>query len=121
MARVLVVDDDPDILSLVQLQLRQAGHATFGASSGPEALAAVEADGAPDVAILDVRMPGMNGFELLSELRTRGFTDLRVIFLSARAQHEDITNGDTVADAYLTKPYESSELLSEIERVLRKR
>ena len=118
MARVLVVDDDPDILSLVQIQLRQAGHITRGASSGPEALAAVDAEGAPDVAILDVRMPGMNGYELLRELRTRGFSHLPVIFLSARAEHEDIADGGTVPDAYLTKPYASSDLLSEIKRVL---
>jgi len=117
MAHVLVVDDDPDILSLVQLQLGHAGHTTRGAPSGPQALATIEADGPPDVAILDIRMPGMSGYELLDELRARGYRELPVIFLSARAEPADINR--STARAYLTKPYVLSDLLREIEDATR--
>jgi two-component system, OmpR family, response regulator len=115
MARVLVVDDDPDILSLVQLQLRHAGHTTMGARSGRLALEEIERDGPPDVAIIDVRMPGMSGFDLAAELRARGLRELPVIFLTARARTEDM-DSDGV---YVAKPYALSDLLSEVDSALR--
>jgi CheY-like chemotaxis protein len=118
MARVLVVDDDPDILALVQLQLRHSGYATSGAQSGPEALGSIDAEGPPDVAILDVRMPGMSGYELLDELRARGFRDLPVIFLSARTRRDEVAGGGDAATPYITKPYALSDLLREIELAL---
>ena len=118
MARVLIVDDDPDILSLVQLQLRHSGYETRGASSGPDALALIEDEGPPDLAILDIRMPGMNGYELLEEIRRKGLTDMPVIFLTARAQREDLTTGIALGAVYLTKPYAVADLLGEIDRAL---
>jgi CheY-like chemotaxis protein len=117
-ARVLVVDDDPDIVTLVQLQLRQSGYETVGASSGPQALARIEADGLPDVAVLDIRMPGMDGYELLAEIRARGFVELPVIFLSARAQQDDVDRGKAVGAYYLTKPYVSSDLVTAVDRAV---
>src|SRR5438477_12999020 len=85
MARILVVDDDPDLLTLVELQLRHHGHQVSTANGGEMALRYVDDHGAPDVAVLDVAMPGMNGFELLEALRGRPETaELPAIFLSAR-------------------------------------
>ena len=119
MARVLVVDDDPDLLTLVEMQLRHHGHRVVTASSGPDALALVEADGAPDLAVLDVAMPGMNGLALLTELRAlRGLENLPAIFLSARVGPEDIKAGTSLGAIYLTKPYVMSSLVSAINTAL---
>ena len=119
MARVLVVDDDPDLLTLVEMQLRHHGHRVVTAASGPEALALVEAKGAPDVAVLDIAMPGMNGLALLTELRARdGLADLPAIFLSARVGPEDIKAGTSLGAVYLTKPYVMSSLLGALETAL---
>lgn len=119
MARVLVVDDDPDLLTLVEMQLRHHGHDVSTASSGPAALAHVEQKGAPDVAVLDVAMPGMNGLDLLRELRSKdGFSQLPAIFLSARVGPDDITAGKSLGATYLTKPYVMSSLLQAIQTAM---
>lgn len=118
MARVLVVDDDPDLLTLVGLQLRQHGHKVVTAASGPEALQIVSEMGAPEVAVLDVAMPEMNGLELLTRLRSLdGMTQLPAIFLSARVGPEDIAAGEGLGAMYLTKPYVMRALLSAIDRL----
>lgn len=119
MARILVVDDDEDIRGLVQARLRAAGHLVVAASSGPEALAVVGERGAPDLAVLDVSMPGMTGFDLLGELRARdGMAELPVIFLSAKVQEEDVEAGRALGATYLTKPFVASALLSAVEKAL---
>ncbi|MEX0874279.1 MAG: response regulator [Actinomycetota bacterium] len=120
MARVMVVDDDPDLLALVEIQLRQHGHLVSKASSGAEALEVIAAKGAPDIAVLDVAMPGMNGFDLLKELRTRdSLKNLPVIFLSARVNPEDVEAGRALDAVYLTKPYVMSALLDTIDQLLK--
>jgi CheY-like chemotaxis protein len=94
MARVVVVNDDPDILNLVQTRLRQRGHKVVAVASGSDALQALAERGAPDVAVLDVSMPEMTGLELLQELRRReGLQDLPAVFLSARVLPDDIEAG----------------------------
>ena len=119
MTRILVVDDDPDLLTLVEMQLRHHGHKVMTASSGPDALNLVEESGAPDVAVLDVAMPGMNGLDLLKALREREATkDLPAIFLSARVGPDDIKAGTSLGANYLTKPYVMSALLAAIESAL---
>ena len=119
MARVLVVEDDPDIRSLVEARVRRHGHQVVVASSGEEAVDVVEKEGLPDVAVLDVSMPGMTGFELLKKLRARDDGDaLPVIFLSARVQPEDIATGQALGARYLTKPFVASALLEAIEASL---
>jgi CheY-like chemotaxis protein len=119
MARVLVVDDDPDLLTLVEMQLRHHGHLVVTATGGPDALDVVAAQGPPDVAVLDVAMPGMNGLDLLRELRAREETrQLPAIFLSARVGPEDIAAGTALGATYLTKPYVMSVLLAAIEEAL---
>jgi DNA-binding response OmpR family regulator len=119
MACVLVVDDDADLLTLVELQLKHRGHVVSTASSGRDALALVEKDGPPDVAVLDVAMPGMNGLDLLREFRQREATKaLPAIFLSARVGPEDIAAGTRLGAIYLTKPYVMQALLSAIDGLL---
>ncbi|MGQ0631935.1 MAG: response regulator [Sporichthyaceae bacterium] len=118
MARVLVVEDDSDILNLVSARCRAAGHKVLSASSGPQALDAL-GENVPDVVILDVGLPCMTGFELLTELRKReGMTAVPAIFLSARVQQESIDAGRALGAAYLTKPFVASALLTAIDHAL---
>lgn len=115
MARVLVVDDNEDIRELVARQLRANGHKAVAVGSPSEALAIVDERGAPDVAVLDVAMPEMDGLQLLRELRGReGMSDLPAIFLSARVQEDDVRAGRELGAVYLTKPYIASALMSAI-------
>jgi DNA-binding response OmpR family regulator len=122
MARVLVVDDDQDLLTLVEIQLRRHGHQVVRAASGPDALSIVRERGAPpEVAVLDVAMPEMNGFELLVALRgLPGLENLPVVFLSARVSPEDVDAGRALEAEYLTKPYVMSALLATISKLLDK-
>ncbi len=117
MARVLIVDDDADILELVEFRLRKGGHRVIAVNGGPEALAIVEERGAPDVVVLDVSMPEMDGFETLVRLRELdGMGQLPAIFLSARVLPEDIERGRAAGATYLTKPFSAKALLTAIER-----
>jgi DNA-binding response OmpR family regulator len=119
MARILAVDDDRDLLKLVDYQLRRSGHSVAAASTGAQALELVEADGAPDVAILDVAMSGMTGLQLLAELRARPATArLPAIFLSARVSPQDVRIGRGLGALYLTKPYSLQRLLAAIDQCL---
>jgi CheY-like chemotaxis protein len=119
MARVLVVDDDPDILDLVAMRLRRAGHRVATASHGFAALDLIAEKGAPEVAVLDVTMPVMSGLELLSRLRDTPQTqDMPAVFLSARVLPADVQAGQALGATYLTKPFVSSALITAIDRVL---
>jgi DNA-binding response OmpR family regulator len=119
MIRALIADDDQDISELVAYKLRQAGFEVDIASDGPSALAAAESN-RPDVAVLDVMMPGMSGIDVCRELRTRyGARALPIILLTARAQEADVQMGFEVgATDYLTKPFSPSELVTRIRAVL---
>ena len=119
MARVLVVDDDPDILKLVEFRLRKGGHKVVAVASGPQALDVVGERGAPDVVVLDVSMPEMDGFETLTRLReVDGLEELPAIFLSARVLPEDVERGRAAGATYLTKPFSAVALMNAIERAV---
>jgi CheY-like chemotaxis protein len=117
-ARVLVVDDDPDLLALIEIQLKHHGHTVATASSGPDALRLVGDSGAPDVAVLDVAMPAMNGFELFHAFRELPIPAFPIVFLSARVTPRDVEAGRALDAIYLTKPYVMSALLEAIQRSL---
>lgn len=120
MARVMVVDDDPDIAELVERRLRADGHQTVRAANGEEALKLVAEKGAPDVAVLDVTMPGMSGMELLQKLRDQlADPELPVVFLSGRVQPDDIEAGRALGARYLTKPFVASALLKAVNDCVR--
>ncbi len=122
MARVLVVDDDPDVLNLVAFRLRKAQHKVIAVGGGEQALDVVAERGAPDVAVLDVTMPGLDGLTLLQRLRAlEGLEQLPAIFLSARVQPEDIEAGRALGATYLTKPFVATALLNAIEAALNAR
>jgi two-component system OmpR family response regulator len=116
---VLVVDDDEFIRDLVSSALRIAGFATATASGGMEALGLVERD-RPDLIVLDVGLPGIDGFEVCRRLRQVG-DQTPVIFLTARDAAEDRVSGFTRGgDDYVTKPFSLEELVARVRAVLRR-
>ena len=117
MAKILVVEDDPDILKLIRRRLEKAGHDVIVTMFPGEALELARA-GNVELAILDVGLPGMTGLELLTKLRSEpGKSQLSAIFLSARVENEDITAGEALGAVYLTKPFVASALLSAVDRI----
>lgn len=118
-AKVLVVDDDPAALRLVEVILQRAGFEVITALDGPTALEVAEAEH-PDVVVLDVMMPGMDGEEVVRELRQRpSIAHIPVLMLSARAQVESKVSALRAgADDYLTKPADPEELIARIEALL---
>jgi two-component system phosphate regulon response regulator PhoB len=119
--RILVVDDEPDITALVAYHLAKAGYRVTTAASGAEALRAARNE-QPDVVILDLMLPGVSGYDVLSELRSRDETrDVGVILLTARREETDRIRGLTLgADDYLTKPFSPQELTLRVAAVLRR-
>jgi two-component system, OmpR family, response regulator len=118
-ATVLVVDDEEYIRDLVTSSLRLAGFSARAVSDGSHALAALEHE-APDLVILDVRLPGIDGFEVCRTLRAGG-SDVPVIFLTARDTPEDRLSGFTKGgDDYVTKPFSLEELIARVRAVLRR-
>lgn len=106
---ILVVDDQPDVVEVIRSGLQQAGHSVHSALSGEEGLARASTESF-DVVVLDVMLPGMNGFEVARELRDRGVTT-PILMLTAKDQEPDIVEGlSRGADAYLPKPFRIGEL-----------
>ena len=118
-AKLLVVDDEPNIRELLSTSLRFAGFDVVSAGNGREALAAVEAH-APDLAVLDVMLPDMDGFTVTRRLRAAG-KHFPVLFLTAKDDTEDKVTGLTVGgDDYVTKPFSLDEVVARIRAVLRR-
>ena len=119
--RILVVDDEPDITALVAYHLAKAGYRVSTASSGAEALKAASEE-KPDVVVLDLMLPGLSGYDVLTDLRSREETrDVGVILLTARREEVDRIRGLSLgADDYLTKPFSPQELTLRVAAVLRR-
>lgn len=119
MAKILVVDDVESELSLISQVLKQAGFQVVQASDGDEAIGLIQ-ETSPDLVILDVIMPRMNGFEVIRELRDHPETEtLPVIFCSQKDTEIDKTWGMGLgADAYVTKPFEPNQLVEIVKRLL---
>jgi DNA-binding response OmpR family regulator len=116
-ARILVVDDAADTRLMLSLRLQREGYTILTAGSGQEAIELVAKEGLPDLAVLDIMMPGMDGFVVADELRQMG--DIPVIFLSALSDTNTKVEGlNRYAEDYVTKPFAFSELLARIRRVL---
>jgi DNA-binding response OmpR family regulator len=110
----LVIDDDPVIVSLLQVNFEIEGYTVLAATSGEPGLAQARS-GNPDAIILDVMMPGMDGLEVARRLRADQRTRaIPIILLSAKAQAADVQAGLAVADDYMTKPFEPIELLERV-------
>jgi len=118
--KILAVDDEKHIVRLVQVNLQRAGYEVVTANDGREALEKVATE-RPDLVVLDVMMPYMDGFEVLRNLRANPETrELPVIMLTAKAQDADVFKGwQSGVDAYLTKPFNPMELLSFVKRIFK--
>ena len=119
--RVLVVDDEPDIVALVAYHLVKAGYRVSTASTGPDAVAQAKAE-RPAMLVLDLMLPGMSGFEVLEQLRADEATrDVAVLLLTARKDEPDRIRGLSLgADDYLTKPFSPQELVLRVGAILRR-
>jgi len=118
-ARLLVVDDEPNIVELLSASLRFAGFEVHTASNGTEALARAAAVD-PDLVVLDVMMPGLDGFEVMRRMRQEGL-NAPTLFLTARDAVADRITGLTLgADDYVTKPFSLEEVVARIRAILRR-
>lgn len=119
--RVLVVDDEPDIVALVAYHLAKAGYRVSTAVSGPDALAAAQRE-RPSLIVLDLMLPGLSGFDVLEQLRASDTTrHTAVLMLTARKEEPDRIRGLSLgADDYLTKPFSPAELVLRVGAILRR-
>ncbi len=118
MAKILVIDDEPSITNLVSAYLKPEGYQVYTAADGPSGLKAARTF-KPDLVILDVMLPGMDGIELLTRLRRE--SEVYVILLTARTEETDKVVGLSVgADDYVTKPFSPRELTARVKAALRR-
>jgi len=117
--KILVVDDEPGILKALSLRLGAKKYVVVTGTNGEQALSQVEAEN-PDLVILDVMMPPPNGFEVCRKLKEKPeYKKIPIILLTAKATDGDKFWGtDAGADAYVTKPYNSEDLLNKVEELL---
>ena len=117
--KILIVDDEPHILVALEFLIKRAGFEVQKAQSGSEAIN-ILSNFQPNVAILDVMMPGMDGFELAQRIRqTAHLNNTQIIFLTARGTQEDRFKAyETGAEVYLTKPFDNEELITTIKDLI---
>jgi two-component system, OmpR family, alkaline phosphatase synthesis response regulator PhoP len=117
-SRVLIADDEPNIVISLEFLMKQRGYETRVARDGDEALAEVESF-RPDLVLLDVMLPRRDGFEVCQKLRADGWTDLRIVMLTAKGRDVEIEKGLALgADAYVTKPFSTGELVERVAGLL---
>jgi DNA-binding response OmpR family regulator len=119
--KVLIVDDEANIVISLEFLMEQAGYTVAVARTGDEALTQIAAF-APDLILLDVMLPGMNGFDICQRIRqTPTWRHIKVVMLTAKGREVEITKGLALgADAYITKPFSTKALLAEVESQLSK-
>lgn len=116
--RILIVDDEPNIVVSLEFLMRQKGYETQVARDGEEALTAVESF-RPDLVLLDVNLPCRDGFEVCQKLRADGWTELKIVMLTAKGRDIEIEKGLALgADAYVTKPFSTRELVARVGAML---
>ena len=119
-ARILVVDDEPQNIRLLQIRLQTDGHTVLAANNGQEALELVHKN-APDLILLDIMMPGMNGFEVCQQIRAEEATQfIPVVMVTALSEQEDrIKAIEAGADDFISKPFDSYEVLARVRSLVR--
>ena len=120
--RILVVEDDEDILQLLKYNLAKEGYQVTGVTSGEEALKVMKS-GAPDLVLLDLMLPGVDGLEVCRRLKREAQTgQIPIIMLTAKGEEADIVTGlELGADDYITKPFSPRVMLARVRTVLRRR
>lgn len=117
--KVLIVDDEANIVISLEFLMEQAGYAVAVARTGEEAIEAIDSFH-PDLVLLDVMLPGVNGFDILQRIRQH-FTqhEMAVVMLTAKGREVEVTKGLALgANAYITKPFSTRDLLAEVRRYL---
>ena len=117
--KVLIVDDEPNIVASLEYLMGKAGYEVAVARDGDEALAAVDAF-RPDLVLLDVMMPKQSGYEVCQKMRGRpDLRDIRIVMLSAKGREAEVSKGLSVgADAYVTKPFSNRDLMAQVAELL---
>jgi DNA-binding response OmpR family regulator len=116
--RVLIADDEPNIVVSLEFLMRRNGFETSVARDGEETLAEV-ARFRPDLLLLDVMLPRRDGFEVCQKLRADGWTDLKIVMLTAKGRDIEVEKGMALgADAYVTKPFSTRELVARVQEML---
>lgn len=117
--RVLIVDDEPNIVTALEYLLTKSGYEVAVADNGEEALVAV-ARARPDLVLLDIMMPRLNGYEVCRRLRERPeWAGIKIVILSAKGREVDVSKGLSLgADLYVTKPFSNTELVARINALL---
>lgn len=118
-ATVLLVDDEPGILTALEFLVQKAGYRTLTATNGEQGLALAEAH-RPRVVVLDVMMPGLDGFQTAKRIRANPeLEDCRIVFLTAKGATRDRFEGyDSGAEIYITKPFDNERLIDAIEELI---
>jgi DNA-binding response OmpR family regulator len=117
-SKVLIVDDEPNIVLSLDFLMKQQGYETRVARDGDEALAEVERF-RPDLVLLDVMLPRRDGFEVCQRLRADGWSDLKILMLTAKGRDVEIEKGLALgADGYVTKPFSTAELVARVADML---
>lgn len=117
---ILIVDDTPANVRLLEAILTTHGHAAHGVPSGAEALAVIQSDAPPDLVLLDIQMPGMNGYEVCRRIRENDVTAmLPVIMVTASGNEEKVRALEAGADDFVSRPFDQSELLARVRSLLR--
>jgi DNA-binding response OmpR family regulator len=118
---ILIVDDEPDVVVPIQFLMEQQGYRVMAAERGEDALDLIY-HYKPDLVILDIMLPGIDGYEVCEIIRLDpNYRDVRVMFLTAKGREVDIAKGLALgADAYLTKPFSNDELVAKVKELLEK-
>lgn len=116
--RILIVDDEPNIVTSLEFVMRKSGFETAVARDGDEALAEVERF-RPDLVLLDTMMPRRDGYEVCQTLRTSGWDDLKIVMLTAKGRETEVAKGLAVgADSYVVKPFSTRDLVEHVTELL---
>ena len=120
MTKILVLEDEDDIRAFIIINLKRAGYDVLQAASGEEALEVIEANPDIEMAVLDVMLPGIDGFEVCKRIREENKT-MGIIMLTAKSQELDRISGLTMgADDYMTKPFSPAELVARVDAIVRR-
>lgn len=118
-SKILIVDDDPNILLSLDYLMRKNGFHVFVARNGAEAFELIETE-IPEIVLLDIMMPDVDGYEICKEVQSKEWSKhIKIIFLSAKSKEADIQKGiELGAVSYITKPFSSKQLLAEVQQQL---
>lgn len=117
--KVLIADDEPNIVTALEFLLKRAGYEVRTATNGEEALALVESY-RPDLVLIDVMMPGKSGYEVCQKMRERPeWQHIKIVMVTAKGREAEVSKGLSLgADLYVTKPFSTQELIAAVDRLL---